>query len=111
MADRLRSKVGSGHAEAILDPPQLVVSADHKTARWSVDIGGVRFPSGQCSDFGFQASVHARFLVFEGDEPVAFDRDLALNSLLGLGDLLVESPRGFVPLPFDESPRVCWRLG
>jgi hypothetical protein len=74
-----------------------VVGADHEFRRRVVDVGDVGLEPGQPPGLGLQVTVDGPLATGESDEPVAFDRPLAGDDLLGLGDLLVDaaqSPTG-----------------
>ena len=57
--DRPGGQVALGHAEALLDPPQLVVGADHEFRCRGIDVGGVGLPAGQRARLGFEFTVDA----------------------------------------------------
>lgn len=77
-----------------------MVGADHE--RWGDrgavgaggEVGGVALPPGQRPRLGLQGPVHRLVGANEFDEPVAFDRHLPGDGLLGLADLLVDAVQG-----------------
>ena len=64
---------------------------DRGAVRAGSEVGDVSLQPGQSSRFGFQSPVDPPGAAGELDEPVAFDRGLARDGLLRLGDLLVDT--------------------
>jgi hypothetical protein len=83
-----------GHAEAPFDVPELVLGADDEVGVAAGQVGAVALPSGQCPGFGLQLAVDALGCAGEFDVAVAFDCRLAVDGVLGFGDLLVDAVQG-----------------
>ena len=90
VVDRAGLQVVLGHAERLLDAPQLVVSVDDELRGLADQVGGVALPPGQGTGLGLQLAVDALGRPGQLDEPVAFDRGMPVDGTLGLGDLLID---------------------
>jgi hypothetical protein len=89
--DRAGSQVVLGHAEAFLDAPELVVGLDDELWWLADQVGGVVLPPGKRAGLGLQCAVHRLGGSGQLDVAVAFDRGMAVDGALGLGDLLVDA--------------------
>jgi hypothetical protein len=71
-----------------------VVGVDHELRGWVVDVGDVGLEASHAAGLGLQLAVDRLLCVDELDEPVALDRLLTGDGLLGLGDLLIDPAQG-----------------
>ena len=71
-----------------------MVGVDHELGGDVREVGDVAFEAGKGACLGFQGPVDTLGGAGELDEPVAFDRGLAGDGLLGLGDLFVDAVQG-----------------
>jgi hypothetical protein len=100
VVDRPGLQVVFGHAKRLLDLEQPVVGVDHELGRHrgAVRAGGeagdIALQPGQGSGLGLQRPVYRPGAAGELYEPFAFDRGLAGDGFLGLGDLLVDAAQG-----------------
>jgi hypothetical protein len=100
VVDRAGLQVGLGHAEALLDVPELVIAADHEVrgnqgaVRAGGEVGDVAFRPGQVPGLRLELAVDALSRAVQLDEPVPLDRRQARDGLGCLGDLLVDPTQG-----------------
>jgi hypothetical protein len=80
--DRPGPEVVLRHAEGVLDPPQVVVGADHPGRVRVDDVGDVRLPASQRAGLRLKVPIDRRGATGEGDKPVPFDRCLPGDGLL-----------------------------
>jgi hypothetical protein len=60
VVDRSGLQVVFGHAEALLNAPQLVIGVDHELWGHGGEVGGVALEPGQPAGFGLQIAVDTR---------------------------------------------------
>jgi hypothetical protein len=84
VVDRPRAQIGLGHAEALLDLPQLVVSAHHVLRGRGFQVGDVALQPGQRPGLGFEVAVHALGGAGELHEPVPLHRRLPGDSAFAI---------------------------
>src|SRR5215207_11523907 len=82
VVDRPGPKITLGHPEALLDLPQLVISAHHVLSSRRLQIGDVALQPGQGTRFGLEVTVDAAAAAGELDEPVPLHRRLPGDRLL-----------------------------
>ena len=93
-------QVALGHPERLLDLEQLVVGADHElrgdggAVGAGPQVGDVALQPGQGAGFLLELPVDLSGAAGQLDEPVALDRGLPGDGLLGLVDLLVDAAQG-----------------
>jgi hypothetical protein len=93
VVDRPGGQVVFGYPERLLDVVEPVVGVEHELRRRVGDVRDVALEAGQGAGFGFQFAVDGLGGAGEPDEPVPFDRGLAGDGFLGLGDLFVDPAR------------------
>lgn len=76
---------------ACLPTPATLADFDVDSAALVDEVGRVALPTGQCASLGLQLAVDALGGAGEGDEPVAFDRCLPVDGVLGLGHLFIDT--------------------
>ena len=80
VVERPAPEVVLAHLEGLFDLEQPVVSLDHERRCDAGQVGDVALEPGQLPRFGLQIPVDALGRAVQPDEPVAFDRRLALTA-------------------------------